>query len=155
MRTKQNRGMEQEYYRLTEEQVLLIRELHFYQDDGSMLGYEGGPAVDSKRPFGNSNVEGDVLEIVDPRPYEEIWNEYDDEDEEASDEFYDKQKEVYDRLYPTLGKAMQVVVAAGSFEPGIYSCNRYCRNFERVTDENEIFKAELILGANYDDPRFR
>jgi len=82
MRAKQNRRMEQEYYRLTEEQVLLIRELHFNHDDGSSLGYEGGAYVNSKRPFGNSNVPYDVFEIIDPRTEKEVSAALDTEDED-------------------------------------------------------------------------
>ena len=153
MRMEQKRSGEQEYYRLTEEQVLLIRELHVDWMPGSEIGYDGAPCVNSKRPFGNSNVGGDVHEIVDPRTCDEIWNEYDEEDEDA---FYEKQLETYNRYYKTLGKALQVVLSSGSFEPGMYSCNKYSRNYQRVTDKNEIFKADLILGDKHEhqDPRY-
>ena len=122
-------------------------------DDGSCLGYDGSPFVDSKRPFGNSNVPGDVYEILDPRPHNELY----DYDEEEEEQFADEQQEMYERWYPTLDKALQVVLASGSFEPGIYSCNKYSRNFELVTDENEIFKAELIIGTGdgHEDPRHK
>lgn len=152
MRSEQKRSGEQEYYRLAKEQILLIREMHINMDDGSCLGYEGGPYVNSKRPFGNSHVPGDVYEILDPRPQNEIY----DYDEEEEEQFADEQQEIYERWYPTLDKALQVVLSSGSFEPGIYSCNKYCRNFKLVTDENEIFKAQLILGEGdgHKDPRY-
>ena len=144
MRPEQNRGMDQEYYHLTEEQVRLVRNLHFGWADGSEIGYDGAPCVGSKRPFGNSHVPGDVWEIVDPRPWEEIMKAYEnsEEDEEA---FADEQQAAYDKYYRTLAHALQVIVSSGSFEPGIYSCNKYCSNYKLVTDEREIFKAKLLL----------
>ena len=160
MRMEQRRSGEQEYYRLTKEQIMLIREMHINSDDGSMIGYEGGPCVNSKRPFGNSNVEFDVYEILDPRPYKVMTDEdneaYDEEDEDAFDDFQDKQREIYNRYYDTLGAALQIILSSGSFEPGIYSCNKYCSNYRLVTDENEIFKAELIIGEGdgHSDPRY-
>lgn len=125
MRYNQKRSGEQEYYKLTAEQISLIRHLHINSDDGSCLGYEGGACVNSKRPFGNSNVEYDVYEIIDPRPYDVMTEEdnkaYDEEeDDEAFEDFQDKQREIYDRWYPTLPGALQVILSSGSFEPGIY-----------------------------------
>lgn len=161
MRSEQRRSGEQEYYKLTEEQVLLIRQMHINMDDGSCLGYEGGPCVNSKRPFGNSNVEYDVYEIIDPRPYDVMTDEdgiayNEEENEDAFEDFQDMQREIYERWYPTLPGALQVILSSGSFEPGIYSCNKYCSNYRLVTDENEIFKAELILGNKdvHTDPRY-
>jgi len=151
MRTEQNHKMEQEYYHLTKEQVMLVRQLHFGWADGNEIGYDGGPCVNSKRPFGNSHVPGDIWEIVDPRPHNELMKAYEDS-EEDEDALAEEQQATYDKYYRTLAHALQVVVSSGSFEPGIYSCNKYCRNYRLVTDEREIFKAKLLLGENHANP---
>ena len=152
MRPEYNRTGDQEYYRLTQEQVNLIRHMHFDWAPGSEIGYEGGPCINPKRPFGNSNIEGDVWEIVDPRPWDEMHKEDEDEDEEVAWERQEQeQRAAFDRWYRTLGHALQVVLSSGSFEPGIYSCPKYTCSYRRVTDEREIFKAELLLGEKHHD----
>ncbi len=139
---------DQEYYHLTEEQVKLVRELHFSWAGGSEIGYDGAPCVGSKRPFGNSDVAYDILEILEPESYKEL-QEAMDHDELAEQELEEKAFALYERYYGTLAHALQVIVASGSFEPGVYRCNRYCRNYELVTDEKEIFKAKIILGDKH------
>ena len=47
------------YFQLTEEHVKLMRRFNIRWDDG----YDGAPAVDCKRPFGNGDWENDVAEI--------------------------------------------------------------------------------------------
>lgn len=49
---------------------------------------QGGIGLDCKRPFGNSNVEGDILEIVGASCGEDGW----------SDEQYDYAQELYRAL---------------------------------------------------------
>jgi hypothetical protein len=53
---------------------------------------QGGIGLDSKRPFGNSNVEGDILEIIDASYGEDGW----------SEEQYEYAQELYRGLVPHL-----------------------------------------------------
>lgn len=48
-------------FRITKEHLALVHRMFFDWDDNA---YDGAPAVGIKRPYGNSDVIGDVLEIV-------------------------------------------------------------------------------------------
>ena len=148
MRKQLRKFSDQEYYHLTEEQVKLVRELHFCWAGGAEIGYDGAPCVGSKRPFGNSDVAYDILEIVDRDAAMKLQESLED-GSDGDPDLNEYMHQTYEKLYGTLAHALQVIVASGSFEPGIYRCNRYCRNYELVTDEKEIFKAKIILGDNH------
>ena len=49
-------------FTVTEDHLKLLRHVHLYWDYGE--GY-GAPAIDPKRPYGNSDVERDIAEILD------------------------------------------------------------------------------------------
>jgi hypothetical protein len=57
----------------------------------NMYAYDGGPGTDLKRPFGNSNLPGDLFEIVMQRPLD--YEEY--EDDELPEEIYDQLMTIY------------------------------------------------------------
>ncbi|KAA9379648.1 hypothetical protein F5972_08320 [Microbispora cellulosiformans] len=66
----------------------------------------GAPSLDRRHPFGDSDdVYADMAEIVDGR----TDGGYDDEDVDR-----------YDRLRGELGLVLEIVLQAGSFEPGHY-----------------------------------
>lgn len=48
------------FQRVSAFQIALLKRLEFEWSDG---GYDGSPTVDSKRPYGNSDVLGDLREI--------------------------------------------------------------------------------------------
>ena len=49
-------------FTVTEDHLELLRHVHLYWDYGE--GY-GAPAIDPKRPYGNSDVERDIAEILE------------------------------------------------------------------------------------------
>lgn len=111
-------------YELTDDHVKLIRQFSIWWDDGA---YDGAPAVDCKRPFGNGDYVSDIAEIIG---LEQI--EADD-----GETFWPKgTRDRCEQLYRELAEALQVVLAAGSFEPGVYIASDYRRNWRRDTAED-------------------
>lgn len=90
-------------FRLTEEHVTLIREMSIGWQDSET----GAPEVDPKRPYGNSSVERDVAELLG-------WEI--DKHEGLTDEQRDRAM----ALHRETEVALQVVLQAGTFEPGLY-----------------------------------
>src|SRR4051812_17225575 len=68
---------------VTEGHIALLGRMYVDWDDSA---YDGAPAVGIKRPYGNSDVLGDVFEITQPDAYremtsdEEAWDEWDPDD---------------------------------------------------------------------------
>jgi hypothetical protein len=80
----------------TNEHLRLLA-LAFYQAMNESPGYGNGLGLDGKRPFGNSGIPGDVLEIIEEEP--------EGEDNCWSDSQYDYAKELYNvKLGPYLVK---------------------------------------------------
>lgn len=85
-----------EFFELTEDHLKLLNHAHVGWD-----GCEyGAPAIDCKRPYGNSSVEQDIAEI--------IGVDYNDEDEELSN------------LHNETQTALQIILVTQSFKVGTY-----------------------------------
>lgn len=108
-------------FTLTADHIRLLRRANVTWDSAEF----GAPAIDPKRPFGNSSVVRDIHEILGwPLP----------EDEEERERHLDR--EGHGRavmLYRQLETALQVVLATGSFEPGVYEVDNYNINWRKVT----------------------
>jgi len=87
-------------FTLTSEHVRLLR--HFY------VGWQdcetGAPKIDPKRPYGNSDVEDDVIELLQ-------WPMTQDADAMKARAF---------QLHRETEIALQIVLRLGSFEPGTF-----------------------------------
>lgn len=73
----------------------------------------GAPAIDPKRPYGNSYVAGDVWEII----HGQRLDDEDELDRETDDAML--------ALHQETQTALQVVLATGGFEPGVYQKPRW------------------------------
>lgn len=100
-----------ERFTITDEHLKLLRRM-----DVSWDGCEfGAPAIDCKRPYGNSGVYGDIAEIIGiPLP------DY-DEDEEFSDLAIARM----DKLHKEMQTVLQIVLRAGVVGVGDYECEKY------------------------------
>lgn len=90
-------------FELTEQHVKLLRRAWVDWENCET----GAPAIDCKRPYGNSDVPGDVAEILG-------W--HIDDGGHARDESRERALE----LHRETQTALQVILATGSFEPGVY-----------------------------------
>src|SRR5690606_5481438 len=84
--------------------------------------YEGAPAVDIKRPYGNSNVEGDIANILG---YEIPG---------CDSVEYNDFKEHMLSIHEETAEAMSIVLKLKTFEPGIYIREDY-NEWRKATEE--------------------
>jgi hypothetical protein len=105
-------------FRLTPELITLLRKSNV---SGYLSDCEYGAAeIDGKRPYGNSNVARDIAEILG-------WDWDEDGD---NDEAYDRAR----ALHKQTPQALQVVLASGSFESGVYVADNYRSNWRKECD---------------------
>lgn len=98
-------------FTLTEDHRKLMRRMYVEWDDAA---YEGSPAVGLKRPYGNSDVVGDVCEILG-------WGELYDED---TDEYDEDLAERARKIHRETEYAVAILLATGQDAPGDYATTR-------------------------------
>lgn len=81
----------------------------------------GAPAIDGKRPYGNSDVAHDVIDLMG------WWD--DPDDVTPRQEREDRANAL--RLHEETKTALQIVLNTGSFEPGVYVSDWYGREWKR------------------------
>lgn len=105
-------------FKLTEEHIRLIRRLNFktivYNIENIFHTEEDHirPNIDQKRPFGNSDVIGDVLSELGEKA---------DEEGNWSPEQITKAKQILIEI----PAALRVILDHETFKPGVYSISRY------------------------------
>jgi hypothetical protein len=91
-------------FTITDDHLKLLERMYVGWDE---MEY-GAPAIDGKRPYGNSDVEADIAEILGwPEP---------DEDGEMPD----GQRERAERIHAEMGLVLQIGLSTGSFHEGRY-----------------------------------
>lgn len=90
-------------FTLTEDHIKLISKFTWVWDDCEF----GAPAIDSKRPYGNSHVYGDIAEILGINP-------------EDGDYFSQEQEDFMWKIYSETDTALEVILKSRSFELGEY-----------------------------------
>jgi hypothetical protein len=100
----------EEYFRVTEDHLKLIQRMYVKWDDGA---YEGAPAIGIKRPYGNSDVLGDIAEILDWEltHTEPGWDGYVLSPEQAM---------AARDLHKQTAVALQIALVTQSFRAGLY-----------------------------------
>lgn len=93
-------------FEVTDLHLKLLAEMYVRWDDSEF----GAPAIDSKRPYGNSYVYGDIAEIMGLSP---------DEDGDFSD---DQQSEM-DDIHHEMETVLQILLhnANRGIQPGVYT----------------------------------
>lgn len=110
-------------FELCPEHILLLRNAYVSWHDAET----GAPSIDPKRPYGNSDVEGDVLNLL-----KEFPDDPGDETREA--QFTEAQLRKAAKLHKETEMALQVVLSTGCFEPGVYEAERYTRDWKKVAE---------------------
>lgn len=106
---------------LKEEHLKLLRQANVGWHDCEF----GAPAIDCKRPYGNSQVYDDIAEILGITPV----------DKEGESFFSDEQKELMDEIHLETKTALQIVLFTGKFETGLYESPQYHSHLWRKTKE--------------------
>ena len=110
-------------FELTMDHIKLLQHAYVTWYDGEF----GAPGINSKKPYGNSNVYSDMLEILDIRLVPS-----NDEDEEL---FYGYPTYIttkLDKLHGELLTALQIVLRTRSFVPGLYRTEYPTENWKLV-----------------------
>ena len=114
-------------FTVTEDHVKLLHRAHF---DWYFGAYEGAVMQDPKRPYGDSDVIGDLYEIL-RSPDGEPWDE--DEQGEMPDELIWELRKIHEEMAIVM-QILAVTAGEGVFRPGVYrKRDRYDRtSWERV-----------------------
>lgn len=108
--------MTNQRFELTEDLIKLLR--RSYVSRGLSDVEYGASEINGKRPYGNSDVERDIAEILG----------WEVDDAGPTDEQEKKAREIHEQT-PT---ALQIVLATGEFVPGLYEASAYGVNWRRV-----------------------
>ena len=98
-------------FTITEDHLKLLRRVYVAWDFGEG---DGAPAINSKKPYGNSYVERDIAEILDVP--DEDWIYEDGHKAYVTPEAGER----FTRLHAETMIALQIVLATGEFRPGHY-----------------------------------
>lgn len=115
-----------EEFTVTQEHVKLLRHAYVDWDDGEF----GAPAINCKRPYGNSSVPEDIAEILG-------WDLF--EDEHGERHLSKEQGRRARDLHKGTKTALQVFLCTGEMKPGLYrQAQQYdSRSWELVGQEVE------------------
>lgn len=108
-------------FEMTMEHVSLLRRMYV----GWNSAEYGAPEVDPKRPYGNSDVLDDIAKILGIEGFVDANNER---------HFSAKEVALMERLHTETMTALQVVLATGSFAPGVYEADPYKINWQWVKE---------------------
>lgn len=108
-------------FELKEEHLKLLKNMCVSWDDCEF----GAPAINCKKPYGNSCVYEDMAKILGIEGFE---------DSEGEISFSREQVDLMNVLHNESEFALQIVLKTGKFEPGIYVADEYSDNWtiERV-----------------------
>lgn len=127
-------------FTLKEEHIKLIERLNFKVYADTEYDDPFIPGIDRKRPFGNSGVVYDVMQILGYEPDEE--GDYKEEDTNKAED-----------LLVELPLALKVVVTNRTFQPGVYEVDRHGTYFQYKLMRNykalkgALKEAEETLGG--------
>lgn len=105
-------------FELKVEHIKLLRRAYISWEDCEF----GAPAIDCKRPYGNSSVISDIAEILGEEP------KYCPHCGEPLEEL---DKERYTELHTETQTALQIILHCKTFEPGVYVLEGYGKNWKR------------------------
>ena len=112
--------MENKTFTVTEDHLKLLPHLWFEYDNYTEFG---APIVDPKRPYGNSDVYGDIAEHLGIEGEEDHWGDV---------EFSREQKDYMLRVHKEMVTVLNIIVRNGGVEAGDYEAAPYGENWSRV-----------------------
>jgi hypothetical protein len=113
-------------FTVTEDHLKLLRHARISWDPGE---FYGAPAINSKRPYGNSQVVEDVAELVQAPDSDYEWTEeeviFPQRHTARFKHLRTEAAEGYLHLHVQTAIALQIVLATGEFRPGRYRREGY------------------------------
>jgi hypothetical protein len=105
-------------FKLTKKHIKLLRQMYVDWQDCET----GAPAIDPKRPYGNSDVENDIHQILTGESIGRVSS--------KRDELTEKERIKYRNLHAETEIALQIVLVTGKFKPGWYECEEYTKDWK-------------------------
>jgi hypothetical protein len=105
-------------FTITEEHLKLARRMCVGWDGGEF----GAPAIDCKRPYGNSDAYGDIAEILGMTA----------PDREEDEEWRDEEMKRMDAIHKEMATVLQIGLRTGKFDVGTYECEKYSADWKAV-----------------------
>lgn len=132
--------MDKKQFEVKKEHLLLLQRMNVGWNDCEF----GAPEIDPKRPYGNSDVEQDILEIIGLKELKEGIYEFvlfkkkwllKGEDKyniylEGEDE--EKLCEELNKLHEETQTALQICLSTQTFKAGTYEADKYSYNWKEV-----------------------
>lgn len=115
----QNRSVTE--FTVTEDHLKLLRRAYVGWDDCEF----GAPAIDCKRPYGNSDVLGDIAEILGTT---------DEECRDEGGEILPDAEAAFTRLHGETATVLQIALATGEFRAGRYARDKYSADWQLAGD---------------------
>jgi hypothetical protein len=104
-------------FTVTENHIKLLRRANVSWENSEF----GAPAIDCKRPYGNSSVYQDIGEILGIKPQDKLCGEF-------SDAQTDYMRQVHDETQV----ALQIFLATGQMSVGNYESEKYTNDWHKV-----------------------
>lgn len=106
--------MQSQLFKITEQHLQLLKRLNVTWDNSE----EGAPAIDPKRPYGNSSIFCDINDILNLNLGTMV--EYGDDGEYFDIEYTDEDYELVERLHREMETVLEIVLSTLSFRKGYY-----------------------------------
>lgn len=97
-------------FTVTEDHLTLLRNAYIGWDDMEF----GAPAIDPKRPYGNSYVIGDIARLLYPDVVVEL-------DDETAEDWLDEHEDALTQIHRETQTVLQIAVSTGEFKAGTYT----------------------------------
>lgn len=129
--------MEKKYFEIKSEHLKLVKNMEVGWQDAEF----GAPEIDPKRPYGNSDVYQDMLELFGLKEFEEGIYEFKlfgkryllgGEDEHNINLTNDKLIKVLFDLHKETEIVLQICLRTGKFETGKFECEKYSSDWVKV-----------------------
>lgn len=104
------------YFTVTEEHIKLLRNAYVGWDDCEY----GAPQINPKRPYGNSDVEEDVAELLGIKAEGHEWGE----------KLSTKQSRYCRAIHEETRKALQIFLSTGEMKAGKYMLEGYSNKWK-------------------------
>lgn len=117
------------YFEVTSDHLNLVKRMNFRNE--VLLGMNL-PALDAKRPFGNSDIVADVLEIIGAIPEGEDFHDW--INNLSSEEFDNVRKRVF-KLIDQLPTVLTILAQNLSITTGVYVSERFFENYSLLEEK--------------------
>jgi hypothetical protein len=121
--------MDKQFFTIKTEHLKLLRATYISWDDCEF----GAPEIDCKRPYGNSDVYGDMGEILGITP----------EGRDGHELFFTDEQQAYmNGLHEDLRIVLQIILRTETFKEGDYQADKYDRNWKLTSNSSNKSCAE-------------